>query len=100
MKHRTAHFLTRRISKATSPTLSSGLTKGKSPDELDKIDKELRDKKLKNADWKDFDKKWYETMDTNEYNNGFWGFGMGVSGVFDVAGKVFKYNQYAIRENL
>lgn len=77
-----------------------GLTKGKSPDELDKIDKELRDKKLKNADWKDFDKKWYETMDTNEYNNGFWGFGMGVSGVFDVAGKVFKYNQYAIRENL
>ena len=77
-----------------------GLTKGKSPDELDKIDKELRDKKLKNVDWKDFDKKWYETMDTNEYNNGFWGFGMGVSGVCDVAGKVFKYNQYAIRENL
>ncbi len=36
-----------------------GLTKDKSPDELDKVDKvdkELRDKKLKNADWKDFDK--------------------------------------------
>ena len=30
------------------------------PDELDEIDKELRDEKLKNADWKDFDKKWYE----------------------------------------
>ncbi|RDU58713.1 hypothetical protein CQA44_12250, partial [Helicobacter sp. MIT 14-3879] len=30
------------------------------PDILDKIDKELRDEKLKNKDWKDFDKKWYE----------------------------------------
>ena len=48
-----------------------GLTKGKSPDELDKIDKELRDKKLKNADWKDFDKKWYESLETNEFNDGF-----------------------------
>ena len=51
-----------------------GLTKGKSPDELDKIDKELRDKKLKNADWKDFDKKWYESLETNEFNDGFYGF--------------------------
>lgn len=32
------------------------------PDELDEIDKELRDEKLKNADWKDFDKKWYEKI--------------------------------------
>lgn len=29
----------------------------KHPDELDKQDKELRDEKLKNADWKDFDKR-------------------------------------------
>lgn len=27
------------------------------PDELDKQDKELRDEKLKNTDWKDFDKR-------------------------------------------
>lgn len=77
-----------------------GLTKGKSPDELDKIDKELRDKKLKNADWKDFDKKWYESLETNEYNDGFWGFGTGTDSVSDTAGKVFENNQYVIRENL
>ncbi len=49
--------------------------------------------------------KWYNNiypsiLDSNFGDEGFWGFGMGVSGVFDVAGKVFKYNQYAIRENL
>ncbi|RDU58723.1 hypothetical protein CQA44_12215, partial [Helicobacter sp. MIT 14-3879] len=55
------------------------------PDILDKIDKELRDEKLKNKDWKDFDKKWYEKMYptinpyvlTYDRNNdeGFFGFG-------------------------
>ena len=44
------------------------------PDELDKQDEELRKEKLKNADWKDFDKKWYESLETNEFNEGFYGF--------------------------
>ena len=30
-----------------------GLTKGKSPDELDKIDKEQRQVKFQNKDWED-----------------------------------------------
>ena len=33
-----------------------GLTRYKSPDELDKIDNQTRMQKLKNTDWKDFDK--------------------------------------------
>lgn len=33
-----------------------GLTR-KHPDDLDKIDEELKQEKLKNANWKDFDKK-------------------------------------------
>ncbi|RDU61415.1 hypothetical protein CQA53_10165 [Helicobacter didelphidarum] len=36
-----------------------GLTR-KHPDELDTMDKALRDEKLKNKDWKDIDKQWYE----------------------------------------
>ena len=70
-----------------------GLTKNKSPDELDKMDKESRQEQLKNKDWKDIDKKWYESLETNEYNDGFWGFGTGTDSVFDVAGKVFENNQ-------
>ncbi|RDU59479.1 hypothetical protein CQA53_11435, partial [Helicobacter didelphidarum] len=46
----------------------------KSPDELDAMDKELRDRKLKNKDWRDIDKKWYESLETNEFNDGFFGF--------------------------
>lgn len=42
-----------------------GLTKDKTPDELDKQDEALRQEKLKNADWKDFDKKWYENLENN-----------------------------------
>ena len=46
-----------------------GLTKGKSPDELDEQDKELREEKRKNIDWKDFDKKWYEAKEASEFND-------------------------------
>lgn len=77
-----------------------GLTKDKSPDELDKIDNEIKMQKLKNADWKDFDKKWYESLETNEYNDGFWGFGTGTDSVYNTAGKVFKNNQYVVDNNV
>ncbi|MWV61709.1 hypothetical protein DCO58_08110 [Helicobacter saguini] len=50
-----------------------GLTR-KHPNELDKIDKELRDKKLKNKDFKDIDKVWYESLEISEFNDGFFGF--------------------------
>lgn len=75
-----------------------GLTKGKSPDELDKIKLE-RDVKYwddslgKMVTFRKETYKWYETMDTNEFNDGFWGFGTGTDSVFDVAGKVFENNQ-------
>ncbi|RDU61413.1 hypothetical protein CQA53_10155 [Helicobacter didelphidarum] len=85
-----------------------GLTKDKSPDELDKIKLE-RDVKYwdyslgKMVTFRKEEYKWYETMDTNEYNDGFWGFGTGVSGisgVFNVAGEVFENNQYAVKDKL
>lgn len=79
-----------------------GLTKDKSPDELDKIDSQARMQKLKNADWKDIDKRWYESLETNEYNDGFWGFGtangdLGIIG--EAVGKVFDNNQYIVNAN-
>ncbi len=55
-----------------------GLTKGKSPDELDKIDKELRQEYFKNKEWDKIDQKWYEAKEPNEFNDSFWGFGTGV----------------------
>ncbi|GAB0174020.1 hypothetical protein NHP164001_20430 [Helicobacter trogontum] len=90
----------------------------KHPDELDKQDKELRDEKLKNADWKDFDKKWYEKIypTINPYvftydsknDEGFFGLGsatgMGKM-VWDKfvndgsIGKVFENNQYIVSPN-
>ncbi|RDU59034.1 hypothetical protein [Helicobacter sp. MIT 14-3879] len=63
------------------------------PDILDKEDKELRDEKLKNKDWKDFDKKWYESLETNEFNDGFFGFAP-VESSASHWGKVFENNQY------
>ena len=68
-----------------------GLTR-KHPDELDSIDKAMRDEKLKNADWKDIDKKWYESLETNEYNDGFFGFAP-VESAFNHWGKVYENNQ-------
>ncbi|MCX2683861.1 hypothetical protein OQH60_08325 [Campylobacter sp. MIT 21-1685] len=67
------------------------------PDDLDKQDKQIREEKLKKADWKDFDKKWYESVEINDFNDGFWGFGAaGESiGLFKrAAGKVFNNNHY------
>ncbi|RDU58208.1 hypothetical protein CQA44_12365, partial [Helicobacter sp. MIT 14-3879] len=68
------------------------------PDILDKIDKELRDEKLKNKDWKDFDKKWYESLETNEFNDGFFGFAP-VESSASHWGKVFENNQYVPKWN-
>ncbi|WP_144667675.1 hypothetical protein [Campylobacter jejuni] len=51
-----------------------GLTKGKSLDELDKIDEELRQEYLKNKEWDKIDQKWYKAKEANEFNDGFWGF--------------------------
>ena len=70
------------------------------PDELDKIDSQTRMQKLKNADWKDIDKRWYESLETNEYNDGFWGFGTGTDSVYNTAGKVFQNNQYVVDNNV
>ena len=72
------------------------------PDELDKIDSQTRMQKVKNADWKDIDKRWYESLETNEYNDGFWGFGtangdLGIIG--EAVGKVFDNNQYIVNAN-
>ncbi|ARJ56608.1 hypothetical protein [Campylobacter cuniculorum] len=82
-----------------------GLTKGKSPDELDEQDKELIQEKLKNIDWKDFDKKWYEAKKFSEFNDGFWGFGGGgqwyeIGVLSGVIGKVFDNNQYVLDNNV
>ena len=77
-----------------------GLTKDKSPDELDKIDNEIKMQKLNNADWKDIDKRWYESLETNEYNDGFWGFGTGTDSIYNTAGKVFQNNQYVMDNNV
>ncbi|WP_394977563.1 hypothetical protein [uncultured Helicobacter sp.] len=70
------------------------------PDELDKIDNEIKMQKVKNADWKDIDKRWYESLETNEYNDGFWGFGTGTDSVYNTAGKVFQNNQYVVDNNV
>ncbi|BDB64012.1 hypothetical protein T36_0459 [Helicobacter cinaedi] len=61
------------------------------PDELDKQDEQTRKEKLKKADWKDFDKKWYESVDTNEFNDGFFGFAP-VETATSHWGKVFENN--------
>ena len=86
-----------------------GLTKDKSPDELDEIDRKTRQEKLKKRDWKNFDKRWYESLETSEYNDGFWGFGsaninlgilnVDLSIIGKAVGKVFDNNQYAINPN-
>lgn len=84
-----------------------GLTKGKSPDELDKI-KLQRDVKYwdyslgKMVTFRREEYKWYESLEINEYNDGFWGFGtangdLGIVG--EAVGKVFENNQYVVSAN-
>ncbi|MGM8975415.1 hypothetical protein ACTFDJ_06785 [Campylobacter jejuni] len=51
-----------------------GLTKDKSPDELDKIDEESKQEYLKNKEWGKIDQKWYKAKEANEFNDGFCGF--------------------------
>ena len=88
------------------------------PDELDKIDSEIKMQKLNNADWKDFDKKWYEKIypTINPYvlgydssnDEGFFGFGTATTPIKMLkdkffsdgnAGKVFENNQYLVSPN-
>ena len=52
-----------------------GFTKGKSPDKLDKQDDEIRQEKIKNADWKDSDRKWYENIYLSILSDDFQGEG-------------------------
>ena len=85
------------------------------PDKLDKIDSQTRMQKLKNADWKDFDKNWYEKIYPtinpyvlgydNSNDEGFFGFGSATSPIKMLkdklfsdgnAGKVFENNQYLV----
>ncbi|MGX2973077.1 hypothetical protein [Helicobacter sp. T3_23-1059] len=88
------------------------------PDELDEQDKKTSNDKLKNADWQDIDKKWYEKIypTINSYvfgydknnNEGFFGFGS-ATGMVKMAwdkfandgsiGKVFENNQYLVDPN-
>ncbi|ELE3435779.1 hypothetical protein RC953_001832, partial [Campylobacter jejuni] len=81
-----------------------GLTKGKSPDELDKADETLRQEYLKNKEWDKIDQKWYEAKEPNEFNDGFWGFGTGIANVAESLigspGKVFNNNQYVLDSNI
>lgn len=71
-----------------------GLTKGKSPDELDKI-KLQRDVKYwdyslgKMVSFRREEYKWYESLETNEFNDGFYGFAPVESDVSHW-GRVFK----------
>lgn len=39
-------------------------------------------------------------MNTNEYNDGFCGFGSGTDSVFDTVGKIFENNHYTIDNNI
>ncbi len=81
-----------------------GLTKDKSPDELDKIDEQLRQGYLKNKKWDKIDQKWYEAKEPNEFNDDFWGFGTGIANVVESLigspGKVFNNNQYVLDSNI
>ncbi len=70
-----------------------GLNKDKSPDELDKVDDQLRQEYLKNKEWGKIDQKWYESLETNEFNDGFYGF-TPVKSTTNHWGKVFENNQY------
>ncbi|WP_144670622.1 hypothetical protein [Campylobacter jejuni] len=51
-----------------------GLTKDKTPNELDKVDEESKQEYLKNKEWGKIDQKWYKAKEANEFNDGFWGF--------------------------
>ncbi|MCW0189221.1 hypothetical protein [Campylobacter lari] len=77
-----------------------GLTKDKSPDELDKIDETLRQEYLKNKEWNKIDQKWYEAKEANEFNDDFWGFGIKMNSVNVTSNKMSKNNQYIVREYL
>ncbi|MCV3501664.1 hypothetical protein L8X52_08555 [Campylobacter lari] len=81
-----------------------GLTKDKSPDELDKIDEQLRQGYLKNKEWDKIDQKWYEAKEPSEFNDDFWGFGTGIANVAEsligTPGKVFNNNQYVLDSNI
>ncbi|AJC90749.1 hypothetical protein [Campylobacter subantarcticus] len=77
-----------------------GLTKDKSPDELDKIDETLRQECLKNKEWDMIDQKWYEAKEPNEFNDDFWGFGIKMNSANVTSNKMLKNNQYIVREYL
>lgn len=80
------------------PHVFLGLTKGKSPDELDKIDEQLRQEYLKNKEWNEIDQKWYKQIypsivDNDFKDEGFFGFAP-VESTPSHWGKVYENNQY------
>ncbi|WP_186299370.1 hypothetical protein [Campylobacter jejuni] len=82
-----------------------GLTKDKSPDELDTMKFE-RDVKYwdcnlgKLVTFRKEEYMWYDTTTTNEFNDGFWGFGTKMNSVNVISNKMLKNNQYIAREYL
>ncbi|WP_257906869.1 hypothetical protein UPTC15744_00922 [Campylobacter lari] len=82
------------------PHVFLGLTKDKSPDELDKIDEQLRQEYLKNKEWNKIEQKRYEAKEPNEFNDDFWGFGIKMNSVNVTSNKMLKNNQYIVREYL
>ncbi|WP_257933393.1 hypothetical protein UPTC17655_0878 [Campylobacter lari] len=80
------------------PHVFLGLTKDKSPDELDKIDEQLRQEYLKNKEWNKIDQKWYKQIypsivDNDFKDEGFFGFAP-VESAPSHWGKVYENNQY------
>ena len=80
-----------------------GLTKGKSPNELDKTDETLRQEYLKNKEWDKIDFQWYKQiypsiLDNDFKDEGFFGFAP-VESAPSHWGKVFENNQYTPQWN-
>lgn len=76
-----------------------GLTR-KHPNKLDSMkferetNKQIWDFKLGKMIYIKEEYKWYDTTQTNEFNDGFWGFGTGTDSINNTAGKVFSNNHY------
>lgn len=83
--------------KGNIPHAFLGLTR-KHPNELDKMkferetNKQIWSFELRKMIYLKEEYKWYDTTETNEFNDGFYGFGTGTDSFIDAAGKVFENN--------
>ena len=88
--------------KGNIPHAFLGLTR-KHPNELDKMkferetNKQIWSFELRKMIYIKEEYKWYDTTETNEFNDGFYGFAPVESSVSHW-GKVFGNNQYALEE--